>query len=209
MLQIWIKVSCKFECSINFFIRTQQTVTGRNWANGDNLCALGNNTSSSDSDSDLSDLDLTESDTNVHKENDGITNGGNSAPQENNIFSDSPLGPGNKEVIGSSTTHLVVRQDDVFNLSELLTESKLNENLQLLLNNQERLESTLSNILSEIRKLSARDFSVNEIMSRFDDEFKIAVDRLELPIHTTIQVAQFNQVLADDNLAVCCVSILT
>ena len=178
-------------------------------SNGENLCALGNKTSSSDSDSDLSDLDLTESDTNVHKENDGITNGGNSAPEENNIFSDFPLGPGNKEVIGSSTTHLVVRQDDVFNLSELLTESKLNENLQLLLNNQERLESTLSNILSEIRKLSARDFSVNEIMSRFDDEFKIAVDRLELPIHTTIQVAQFNQVLADDNLAVCCVSILT
>ena len=178
-------------------------------SNGENLCALGNKTSSSDSDSDLSDLDLTESDTNVHKENDGITNGGNSAPQENNIFSDSPLGPGNKEVIGSSTTHLDVRQDDVFNLSELLTEPKLNENLQLLLNNQERLESTLSNILSEIRKLSARDFSVNEIMSRFDDEFKIAVDRLELPIHTTIQVAQFNQVLADDNLAVCCVSILT
>ena len=50
-------------------------------SNGENLCALGNKTSSSDSDSDLSDLDLTESDTNVHKENDGITNGGNSAPQ--------------------------------------------------------------------------------------------------------------------------------
>ena len=179
-------------------------------SNGENLCALGNKTSSSDSDSDLSDLDLTESVTNVHKDNDGITrNGGNSVPQENNIISDRPLGPRNKKVIGSSTTHLVVRQDDVFNLSELLTESKLNENLQLLLNNQERLESTLSNILSEIRKLSARDFSVNEIMSRFDDEFKIAVDRLELPINTTIQVAQFNQVLADDNLAVCCVSILT
>ena len=177
---------------------------------GDNVCALGSNTSSSDSDSDVSDVDLSESDTNVHKDNDGITrNGGNSVPQENNIISDRPLGPRNKKVIGSSTTHLVVRQDDVFNLSELLTEPKLNENLQLLLNNQERLESTLSNILSEIRKLSARDFSVNEIMSRFDDEFKIAVDRLELPIHTTIQVAQFNQVLADDNLAVCCVSILT
>ena len=174
------------------------------------MCALGNNISSSDSDRDLYDLDLSESDTKVHKDNDGITrNGGNSVPQENNIISDRPLGPRNKKVIGSSTTHLVVRQDDVFNLSELLTESKLNENLQLLLNNQERLESTLSNILSEIRKLSARDFSVNEIMSRFDDEFKIAVDRLELPIHTTIQVAQFNQVLADDNLAVCCVSILT
>ena len=170
-------------------------------SNGENLCALGNKTSSSDSDSDLSDLDLTESDTNVHKENDGITNGGNSAPQENNIFSDSPLGPGNKEVIGSSTTHLVVRQDDVFNLSELLTESKLK-------NNQEWLESTLSNIVSEIRMLSARDLFVNKIMSRFDDEFKFAVDRLELPIHTTVRVAQFNQALADNNLAVCCVSIL-
>ena len=51
---------------------------------------------------------------------------------EGEILSDLTLDPENDTVIGSSATSLTVRHEDVFNLADLLTESKLDEILQLL-----------------------------------------------------------------------------
>jgi hypothetical protein len=65
--------------------------------------------------SDSSDLDLSEGDVNVDKDNDDFTSkNGNSAEEE--ISSDYTLGPGNEKDIGNSTTSLTVRQEDVFDL---------------------------------------------------------------------------------------------